>query len=303
MYPRYYALRRVNPYRGVVQIVEAGDVTATSLDGLTWHLRADDGYGWVRPTGIWVEGEGLKAGHAANLGDILPALETHPGLPFPIVDTQELWLLDKESGLPLALLACDRPSVKHVERPEGEWHPFVLSFTGFHSPSLAEHDLQAPHTPPRHRDVLARQVNQAARPHAAAQWFQRDPEGEGCGGGGLRIPPEWVGRRLPREAFPELLVRESWNTRLEKSAIADYHAWLAPTLLCWPRLSTATRAHLEMLACDKPQALARIHRLLPVMLDAPRIQTALVAARLEQAVEQAAGQATTSSGNPEQDWN
>ncbi|MDP2833241.1 MAG: hypothetical protein Q8Q28_08100 [Pseudomonadota bacterium] len=294
MYPSYYALRRVNPYRGVVQIVEAGEVTAHSFDGLTWHLRADDGYGWVRPTGIWVEGEGLKAGHAENLGDILPALETRPALPFPIVDTQELWLLDQESGLPLALLACDREGVMHNEQPEGEWQPFVPSFTGFHSPSLAEHDASGPSL--SHRDLLARQVNQAAGSEASAQWFQRDRAGEGVGCFGLRIPVEWQGRRLPVDAFPELLLRETGNSRLENSVIADYHARLAPILLSWPRISVATRTRLEILACEKPQWLARIHRLLPSRVDAPRIQAALVAARLENALEQAAD-------GPEQDWN
>jgi hypothetical protein len=296
MYPRYYALRRVNPYRGIVQIVEAGEITAHSFDGLTWHLRADDGHGRVRPTGIWEAGEGLKAGHAAQLGDILPALEMRPALPFPIVDTLELWLLDKESGLPLALLACERECVKHNERPECVWHPFVLSFTGFHSPTLAERDKFDQHTAPRHRDVLARLVNQAARPHPSAQWFQRDQSGEGVGFAGLRIAPEWRWRHLPSAAFPELLLRESWNSRLENSVIADYHAWLAPSLLSWPRLSVATRARLEILACEKPQWLARIRRLLPCMVDASRIQAALVAAQLEQAVEQAASRL-------EQDWN
>ena len=295
MYPHYYALRRVNPYRGVVQIVEAGEATAHSFDGLTWHLRADDGYGWVRPTGIWVAGEGLKAGHAANLGDILPALETQPALPFPIFDTQELWLLDKETGLPLALLACDRASAVHNERPEGEWHPFALSYSGFQSPTLAARDQASPHPQARHRDVLARVVNQAARPAPAAQWFQRDPIGAGIGGRGLRVPPEWRGRQLPAAAFPELLVRDAWNSRLEKSVIADYHASIAPMLLCWPRLTTATRGRLEALACARPQALARVHRLLPFRLDAARIQAALVAARLEQAA--------MGEGNPEQEWN
>lgn len=290
MYPSYYALRRVNPYRGVVQIVEAGEVTAHSFDGLTWHLRADDGYGWVRPTGVWVEGEGLRAGHAENLRDILPALETRPALPFPVVDTLELWLLDQESGLPLALLACDREGARHDEQPASEWHPFVPSFTGFHSPALAEHEMPAPGL--SHREWLARQVNQAADLDASAQWFQRDKTGAGVGFSGSRIPAEWHGRRLPTDAFPELLVRETWNSRLENSAIADYHAWLAPILLSWPRIADATRARLEILACEKPRWLARIHRLLPSGVDAPRIQAALVAARLEQA-----------AGGPEPDWN
>lgn len=291
MSPRYYALRRVNPYRGVVQIVAVGEITAHSFDGLTWHLRAYDG--WLRPIGIWVEGEGLKASHAAILGDILPALEARPALPFACVDTQELWLLHKESSLPLALLACDRESVRHDEQPVGEWHPFVVSYAGFHSPALEERDKQDPQ-PSRHRDVLARLVNQAARPYPAVQWFQRGQSGQGIGLSGLRIPPEWRGRRLPPEAFPELLVQDIWNSRLENSVIADYHAALAPLLLPWPRLSLATRARLEILACEKPQWLARIHRLLPCRVDAQRIQAALVAARLEVAAEQA---------GPEQDWN
>lgn len=295
MYPRYFALRRVNPYRGVVQIVETDEVTAHSFDGFTWHLRADDGFGWVRPTGIWVDGQGLIAGHCGNLVDMLPALETRPALPFPILDTQELWLLDKESGRPLALLACDRASVAHHERPDGEWHPFALSHTGFRSETLSRREASEPGTPPRHRDVVARLINQAARPQPVAQWFQRNQAGEGTGLSGLRVPAEWRDRQLPPDAFPELLVRESWNSRLEKSVIADYHAWLAPLLLCWPRLSDDTRARLEIQACTQPQALARIHRLLPRMLDAPRIHAALVAARLEQAA--------FGANSHEQDWN
>ena len=153
-----------------------------------------------------------------------------------------------------------------------------------------------PRSPPRHRDVIARLVNQAARPHPSAQWFRRDQSGEGIGLSGLRIPHEWQGRRLSPESFPELLVRESWNSRLENSAIADYHAWLAPLLLSWPRLSLTTRARLEIQACEKPQWLARIHRLLPCMVDAPRIRATLVAAKLEQAAEAA-------ECGPEQDWN
>jgi len=91
------------------------------------------------------------------------------------------------------------------------------------------------------------------------------------------------------------LVRETGNSRLENSVIADYHARLSPILLSWPRLSVATRARLESQACEQPQWLARIHRLLPCRVDAARIQAALVAARLEQA--------TLGVDSPEQNWN
>lgn len=109
---------------------------------------------------------------------------------------------------------------------------------------------------------------------------------------GQRLPYEWRTREVRAEDFPELLVREQWenrwNSRLEQSVISDYHRCLAPLLLLWPRLSQATRARLELEACEKPQWLARVHRLLPAMVNPALIQAGLVAAKLEQA--QAGGQ-------------
>ena len=285
MYPRYFALRRVNPYRGVVQHVEAGESAATSHDGLTWHIRADDGYGWVRPAGVWEEGAGLKMGQAKDLGDILAALETRPSLPFPVFDVHELWLLDRDSGLPLALLATDRGQTRGSARTEEAWFPFVPSHTGFRSAALGERRSTAPETGTAHQDFLARFVNQAARPNPMTQWFKRGQDGIGHGEPGRRLPYEWRGRQVASVDFPQLLVREHWNNPLEQSVIADYHRWLAPLLLLWPRLSPETRLRLEHQACENPRWLARVHRLLPVRMDPERIQAALVAARLEEALD------------------
>jgi len=290
VYPSYYALRRVNPYRGVVHYVDIGEAIAHTFDGVTWHLRADDGYGLVRPVGVWEEGVGLKLGQLAGLEDIIAALETRPALPFPIFDTHELWLLDRESGLPLALLATQRGNVKPADQLDSEWFPFVLSYTGFHCDALARRDAVAIYPSDAHRDFLARMVNHAARPHAMTQWFQRGQDGIGQGMAGQRLPYEWRARQVRAEDFPELLVLESWNSRLEQSVITDYHRWLAPLLLLWPRLSQVTRARLEIEACEKPQWLARVYRLLPTILNPAQIQAGLVAARLEQA------QAGTGSG-------
>jgi len=284
VYPVYYALRRVNPYRGVVQFVDVGEASASSHDGLIWHLRADDGYGWVRPVGVWRAGVGLEAGQARGLEDLLAALETRSSLPFPMLDTHELWLLDRESGLPLALLATDRSPAPGSAKTETEWLPFVLSYTGFHSPILAERDALARHPGDAHRDVLARIVNHAARPFAMTQWFRRGQDGIGRGEAGLRLPYAWRGREVPAAAFPELLVREKWNNLLDQSVISDYHRWLAPLLLLWPRLSLETRRRLEIEACEKPLWLARVRRLLPAMVEPARIQAALVAARMEAAL-------------------
>lgn len=286
MYPRYYALRRVNPFRGVVEVVDVGDATAHSYDGLTWHLRADDGHGLVRPVGVWEEGIGWKAGRPDAAPDLIAALETRPPLPFPIFDTWELWLLHRETGLPLAIIDAARQGEPRPEGREMAWHPFVSSYTGFRSAALMEREKRATSqvgSDISHKDMLSRIVNHAARPHPMTQWFHRDQAGVGKGEGGARLPHEWRGRQLPAEAFPELLVREDWNSRLEQSVIADYHAWLAPLLLLWPRLTTTTRDRLEALACERPRWLVRVHRLLPRVVDPARLNAALVAARLEQA--------------------
>jgi hypothetical protein len=279
---RYYALRRLNPCRGVVEIVDVGDAEARSLDGVTWHLRADDGQGWVRPVGVWVAGEGVKAGVAHRYPELLAALEAMPALPFPLADRLELWLLDKATGLPLALLGAQRPSLQQHGLAELDWIPFALRYRGFRSQALGEHE--GGRTPiPQHRDFLQRQVNERARPYAAAQWFHRRPDGSGEGLTGYRLEPGWQHRTLAAEAFPELLVASDWNNQLEKSVIADYHAWLAPFLLCWPSLGDPTRAELEAAARLRPHWLAQVQRLLPKVLDRDGLNAALVAARLEQA--------------------
>lgn len=278
----YYALRRLNPYRGVVEVVDVGDAEARSLDGVTWHLRADDGHGWVRPVGVWVVGEGVKAGVAHRYPALLAALAAMPPLPFPLADAVELWLLDKLTGMPLALLDAQRPDVHRHAPAELEWIPFALRYRGFQSATLAEREAGTRHGL-RHRDFLQRIVNLRARPYAAAQWFRRLPDGGGEGLTGYRLGPGWQGRSLIRAAFPELLVSSEWNSLLEKSVIADYHAWLAPFLLCWPGLSDATRAGLEAAAMRRPHWLAQVHRLLPEVRDRDGINAALVAARLEQA--------------------
>jgi hypothetical protein len=279
---RTYARRRVNPYRGVVHVLDLGEAMAHTYDGLTWHLRAEDGQGLMRPVGVWVEGEGVRAGTRIP-PELIEALRQHPPLPFMLADRMELWLLDKAQGLPLALLATELPSRYRYERIEPEWHPFPLSYIAFRSAALARREDSPGTLDSRHRDWLARTVNGAARPYPAAQWFQRRPDGAGEGRAGLRLEVPWQRRRLSAQDFPELLVRASWNNPLEQSVIKDYHTWLAPLLLLLPDLSDATRAWLEVAACRQPAWLARVHRLLPRVLDPARINAALVAARLQAA--------------------
>lgn len=279
---RTYARRRLNPYRGVVQVIDLGEATAHSYDGLTWHLRAEDGQGFTRPVGIWLAGEGVKAGQRIP-GELLDVLERHPPLPFPLADRMELWLLDKAQGLPLALLASELPSRFRPEPIDPQWQPFALSYTGFRSEALAQQEQAGARLGRQHRDWLANVINGAARPYPSAQWFLRRADGSGEGRSGLRLAASWRERILSAEAFPELLVRCAGNNLLEQSVIKDYHNWLAPLLLLLPDLSEATREWLEQAACRQPAGLARIHRLLPRVMDRARLNAALVAARIASA--------------------
>ena len=282
MHGRYFSQRRLNPYRGLILTVDVGDSTAHSYDGITWHLRSDDGFGWIRPTGIWVEGEGLRAGVASRHSEIVDALENQPQVPFPLADRLELWLLDREFGLPLALLDTCRPSTFSPGRIHPEWQPFPLTYTGFRSQALAQREFEHRESAVPHRDALARIVNNAARPFASAQWFQRRTDGSGEGLLGHRIDAALQGRVLDSSAFPELLVRADWNSRLERLVINDYHAWVSPLLLQLPGLSDSTRDRLEDVARMRGRWLLKRHRLLPKVMDTTRLNAILVSARLEE---------------------
>jgi hypothetical protein len=282
--PDYFSVRLLNPYSGVLQVVDLGDSQAESRDGLVWHLKSKTGDGPMRQAGIWHEDRGLIAGDVQRLQALVEALEGRPELPFTFRDSWECWLLDQTQGRPLALLACDCWEPDAGLPRDLEWHPFVPSYRGFSSLLLVERDALTPYASLDHREVLSRLVNRAARPQPRAQWFQRDPQGGGEGLANRKLPHEWRYRRLSADGFPELLVHEDWNSRLENSVIGDYHAHLSPLLLLWPRLSDATRSRLELLACERPRWLARIHRLLAVQLHPEQLCAALVAAKLSQAV-------------------
>lgn len=275
---RYFATRRLNPFRGVVQTLEVGDASAHSFDGVTWHLRADDGFGWERPVGVWVEGEGLRAGVGERYPELLQALQAHPPVPFALGDSLELWLLDHDRGLPLALIDSCRPS-RYVAGPvEAAWQPFVLTYTAFRSKALEDGQSGL-----GDKEILTRLVNEAARPLPRAQWFKRSADGSGEGLDGPRLDPAWRGRVLDITAFPELLVRENWNNRLEQSVISDYHAWVSPFLLLLPNLSDSTRDRLESMAHSRMRWLLQVHRLVPRVIDAARFKAMLIAARLDAA--------------------
>lgn len=279
----YYSLRRLTPYLGVVQVIDVGNACAYSTTGKKWQVRSVNAYGRYRLTGIWDDYENDT--QTLPPGDINAALRHHPEIPFPMRDHFELWLLRKDTLQPLALLKTRRWEREMSKVEDPTWFPFMLENNGFVAECLKplEADRHPAAHPLRHRDVLERLVNGAARPLPVAQWFERQSDGSGIGHEGMRIDKGMVGRRLPREVFPELLVDEQWEKALDAALIVEYHNWNAAHLLAHQPLSHDTRRRLEQAAFRQPEKLLDTYSMIPEILDEDAMKVALVKARLVRA--------------------
>ncbi len=283
MQPAYYGIRRFCPYQGVIQVVDVGAARAYSVDGRHWQVRIQSGSGHSR----WAPGrvdEQVAERHAEGADALMQALNQRPGIPFPLADRFELWLLRRDTRLPLAIVKTRLRLEDAGQVTDPAWHPFLMSQSGFRCPALEQgrREARPGASLPRAQDLLERQVNLAARPLPVLQWFERLEDGSGIGHGGLRVDDGLAGRHLPAEAFPELLVDPAWEDPLERTLVEDYHAWNAPLLLAHQNLSAATRERLEIQARRRPEVLLANYPMYPEVLDGPAMQVALVSGKLIQ---------------------
>lgn len=282
MVVQYYSVRQLNPYRGATQVVDMGDARAYSFDGLRWQIRCRNQFGQHWTLGVWSSEESHLAVDTEATRALIDALTKRPELPFRCDDTLELWLLDKKERRPLALLRSARESETPPAVADQEWRAFMLEDNTFSAPSLLEIDAKRSQKawPVRHRDVLERLINNAARPLPAVQWFRRGAAGDGVGLSGMRLEPELHERQLTRAEFPELIVRERWENAADRLLVQEYHDWNAALLLTHCNISTPARTRLERAACTQPDKLLHIFRLIPQFIDRDPIELALVQARL-----------------------
>lgn len=286
---RYYSVRRLSPYRGTIQIVELPGFRALSADGETWRVQVLGRGARFSSQGVWRPDGGGSLIETERTRACIEALRARPQLPFPLADSLELWLLDARAGRPLALLASTLP--EHSPPPIAEigWRTAFAADDDFVAPSLDPHAPRATAPPPiPHREVLARCIQKEVGPRPRAQWFRRLSDGSGIGLAGCRLEPGWSGRRLAPEAFPELLLREQWETEREVKLVRDYHDWLSPWLLTHSRLRRATRDRLERAACRYPERLYAVRQLLPEIINHDLVKVALVEACLRRSVLPAA---------------
>lgn len=293
---RYYALRRVNPFLGTLQVVEVAGARGISPNGARWQVEllsqtavrqplwADIGPASAERRfftyAVWSRREGLRRlpvnpmlgdqSTHPGLAPLVEALEGMPGLPFALADGLELWLLDPEHQ-PLALVAAIR----------AETTPTFPSPPFWRALAAREGNAPAGASEPSPPDVrgLERSVAGLSGSPSRAQWLRRGDDGAGIGLSGFRLDPSLVGRRLPASAFPEVLIREDWpDDPPTGTGVAALVAWQAPMLLALGGLSRATRARLEPLAAHRPLTLYRLRRLIPEVIDRPLIEAALVEA-------------------------
>ena len=303
-----YSLRRVNPFEGVVQVLEIDAARAISRDGVEWEIQIEAEspntlwgslnagtavrrffrFGlWSRKRGLWR----LPVNPILNVGEMLAVSDallavlqaSLDEVPFSPADRFELWLLDTQA-LPLALLATTDHAERLPDLRPQPWQAAPLTDHGFHSTAL---ECEPTHpgeldNPRRHATTVEALIRQAAGHAPLQQWFERAPTGHGRG---LphRVPAALVGRELPPECFPELPWRERWDSHRDDALIADYVEWSAPRLLTLHGLSDATRARLEAAARQQALAVDALFPLYPRILDHGFVDAARVEACLRRA--------------------
>lgn len=282
---RRYALRRLNPYRGITRVVELADADgarAVSTDGINWELQVltERPVGWGSLNlgrvetlyyryGVWSAEEGVarypmhpalerpRLHRAAER--LVEALSvTSADEPRERGDRFECWLLDAADQRPLALLAA----VASVESI-----PAHVSSRWQAAPGDAESLVGLGR---ERAEALERTVARRSGTHA---WFERTADGDGRKlGSGATV-------MLGADAFPELLLSQAWPDAGTAAAVAAYIDWLAPRLLMLP-LAAETRARLERSSAGRPDEVAHFFRLYPDIADRQLLNAIRVQARL-----------------------
>ena len=306
-----FSTRRLSPFRGTLQIIKTPNGRAVTGDGVVWQIQlwhqhkvlrwgglGKPGCRWgYLVIGVWCREVGFDRfplDPSMNVAEIETAADDLISvcrqciakLPFKPTDNIELWLLDKERRLPLALLASTSDPSKCVHVTETCWKASLPGDHSFVSETLSrdqEYARQLHRGSAYHRDALAALVMNTAGNPAAAQWFERNDDGEALGLEGTHLDPSLVQRSLPRELFPELMLREHWLDSRAQALVHDFHVWQAPQLLTLPHLNRTTRAFWESHARPQAELVERLHRLYPEIIDVQGIKAALIEVAIRRA--------------------
>ena len=314
--PHCYSQRMLNPFRGVMNVIDCGDADAVTTDGKVWtlYLRdnnlqniANDGDMTIEIPdirfAIWSAETGLKrcpllntmdydAIQAAGLALLELVKQYAEQVPFELADHYELWLLDKHMDLPLALLHSECFKSELSEPEYIPWTSGILCRDSFQSQYLFEHSPL--NHPENHAQWLAEQINTAAGKRPRVQWFLRDKKRNGIGLKCSGDNPQLEERQLPKHFFPKLLINRRWVNKPVSKVVKDYLNWHSPWLLLLQHFGDATRALLEAMACQR-QALTvdAQQQLYPKIIN----EQIMKAARVEALMRKANGEVSSHQHN------
>ena len=298
---RHYSIRQLSPFKGSVHIVSLPYARALTSDGLNWQIQVscevhqqqwniNNDPGIMRRYifyGFWTETGGISRiplDPGLDLPDqsyveeaLVNAIQQSlPELPFAHTDQFELWMLDCQQGLPIALL---RSAIDIHQLNQ-------LAIQRWRASDKAKHDFQPQQFQNSDDPILAiqRLINENTCNPIRAQWFLRNRDGSGQGLQGQNLKDELFERHLTVGQFPELLIKEDWPEDSARRLVEDYHHWLAPSLLTLSHISKATRQRLEDAAVGRALDVSRRYKLYPRITRNAWLNRILVETRLRKSL-------------------
>ncbi|MCG6939344.1 MAG: hypothetical protein LJE83_14380 [Gammaproteobacteria bacterium] len=284
---RAYAVRRVNPFLGVLQVIETPGGRAISSNGVVWEIElrtersgmwgslnqdakqavyyrfglwsADDGL-VNRPLAPHLDREQLTSQYEFLIQSIQQRLQY---IPFKLIDNRELWLFDKEKRQPLALLASLKPG-DNPPSPEPKYWKSCLGANG----------VASQYRFPASRD-LENLIESTASTNIYKYWVNREEDGSGL--------LERDGECLKVSKFPSFLLSENWPHEDQVSLVKNYIAWIAPSLLSLQHLSIDERSRLEGQLNVQAVSVEHHWHLYPETVDEKILTAARVQCRLQKA--------------------
>lgn len=302
---RCYSQRLLNPFRGVVNIIRYKSAEAVTSDGVHWDIYVSndslleglDGGRSIQISDIrygrWSRRDGLTRGAIypseefymlEDMGAVVYEylLQAHERVPFPLEDTIELWLLDRDSN-PLALLnaVVDINDIDDYQLLD--WRAGQLCRQTFR---LNDPPEEFDGSDKCAADQLVRMINDRADKPPAAQWFERKQGGAAIALHGYNIEASLPGRQLEANAFPQYFISSSHENARFARLLQDFIEWQSPWLLLLDTLSLEERRYFEQCARKRALAVDRQFLLYPDIIDESFIRAARVEARMRKAQQQ-----------------
>lgn len=282
---RCYAIRRVNPFLGVLQVIKTNGGRAISVNGVVWDIEVlteqTDEWGSLSQNnadmayyryGLWSAEEGLVhrplAPHLENdpLADkcniIIKAILKHsPQLPFKLQDKRELWLFDKEGEHPLALLAS---MVEGQHPPSPEPRHWVSSIGANGVPGQRKYPEAG---------QLENMVRKRAGFNTVKSWINRQHDGSGI--------VEKTKESIAVESFPAFLLAETWPDEAQSLLVSGFIDWISPSLLTLQCLNRQQRVRVEKSLNVQAISIEYHWHLYPEIIDEACLSAARVQCRFQ----------------------